>query len=236
MDKALRAAITETILSYAVNENFKREMAAIPPDSELAKIYVFSERHEKRMKSLFANERRKEITVKVLIKFKFVALVGLVSIAVLFGSLLTSQNVRAAVGRTMIEWYDQFTRFSYEGTNTPDEFMDWYPLYIPDGFEESEITDFGDNMKQIRYVSQENGTTIFFEYSQTEGATISIDNEHSVYEPIFIDGIDYQIFRAMSDEYRNKILWRMDGDYRFYLASTIHIDEMIKMAVSVTKK
>ena len=43
----------DAILSKAFKEIHAREMAAIPPDDVLAKMYTLSERHNERMKALF---------------------------------------------------------------------------------------------------------------------------------------------------------------------------------------
>jgi hypothetical protein len=237
MDKKLREAISETILRCAVIENHNREMAAIPPNEELAKIYEFSERHEARMKKIFAKERRREVRVKIYITCKKISFIIMVAIVMFFGASLTKPNFRAAVRQTTIEWYSQFTRFSFNETGetgVADKLEEWYPAYLPNGFEESSVSNIGGVMSRIEFTN-ESGEYISLEYSFAEGFSIGVDNEHSDFKNILYDGVEYYVFSSESDEYSKKIIWYEDN-YRFYLLSMINIDEMLKMAASVAKK
>jgi len=233
MNKGLRDAVTEAVLRYAVIENHNREMAAIPSNEELAKTIVFSERHEKRMQKLFKKERRKDLLRKTGIVSKKIISVFLIIISVSFGALLTSPEVRAAVNHTIIEWYENFTLFRYAEINIKDDSLEWFPVYLPPGFDEVEDTSFAEiNSMDIRSTD---GSHIYFEYTVTEGFAVGIDNEHSEFETLFQSDVEYFVFRATSDEYRSKILWQKNG-YRFLLQSFIDADELLTIAFSTEPK
>jgi len=231
MSNMLREAISETVLKCAVIENHNREMDAIPPNDVLEKMYSFSENHILRMKRLFAKEKRKKMFLNAIIVSKKIAAVVMVIFSMFFVSLLTNSNVRAAVGQTIVEWYDNYTSFRYRETEIPDESVTWFPRYLPPGFNDVEDTSLGEiNSLEFR---NPNGEHIYFEYTIAEGFSIGVDNEHSNFEMKNINGVDYYIFKAISDEYRSKIIWQEAG-YRFYIASLIDASELLLIAISTS--
>lgn len=233
MSDQYRKVFSEAMLRYAVIENHNREMAELPSDEELAKLYTFSDRHNARMKALFSKEARKAALKAVFKMSKRVAAVLIISIAVLFAALLTNSDVRAAVGRTIVEWFEGFTSFRFQGEETENMDGVWVPEYLPDGF--TLTAEYpNDLFTSVEYGDQA-GVVIYFDYSSDESFTVSTDNENSDYEIVVHEGIEYHVFTAKSDEYRSKILWKR-GSFGFSLVSALNSDELLKMALSVTPK
>lgn len=230
MENDLGKEISEAILRYAVIENHNREMAAIPSDEELAKLYTFSKRHEARMKALFAKENYKLIRRKIFKVSRNIAAVLIIMAVVLFGALLTNSDIRAAVKQVIIEWYDKFTRFNFSDQDAVEENAEWYPSYMIEGFKETEIFFVG-VVRSIEFRNQENNL-ITFDYGLADSVSYAIDNEHSTYETIENDGVEYHVFPAESNEYTSKIIW-YDSGYAFYLNSKADLDELLKIAFSV---
>jgi hypothetical protein len=234
MENTLAHVISESILKQAVIENHDREMAEIPDNDALAKLYTFSERHEARMKALFAQVQRKETRVKIYKATRRIAAVIILVTAVLFGALLINSDVRAAVRQVIIEWYERYTRFSFSGSGEDvGKTVEWYPSYLPEGFDAAETL----NMIGLTVVTFINGSgeTIKFEYGLADEIGISVDNERAVYETITDGVVEYHVFYGKTDEDRSKVIWGND-DYAFLMMSLIDADELIKTAFSVIEK
>ena len=181
------------------------------------------------MRALFAKEERKENLRNAIKWSKKIAAVLIIAISILFGSLMFVPEVRAVISETVIEWFDQFVRFS---SNAPEaEKTNLEPSYIPDGIEE-DCRDGGETMTIIIYTNQD-GVSIFFE-SQTVGAQLSVDNEGYEYEIKQFEAIDYHIFTAIVKDKENIIIWERSGQ-RYNLSSVISVDQLLEIAFSVGK-
>lgn len=224
MDKTrINDSIFDALFERAVIDNFNEELDSLPPYEEMVKIYTFSERHEQRMKRLFARERRKEQFHAFKKVSRRVAAVLLIAITLLSAALMLTPQVRAAVTQMIIEWFDEFTRFTFTGTITSPEGLE--PTYIPDGFWE----DFRheDEASTIIIFANIDGKEIYFESAHAVGL-FSIDNENAIYELRTIDGIDYHVLTAISEDYENSIMWEFGGR-RYYLRSTITYVEYLQI-------
>lgn len=230
MGNNLGKEISEAVLRCAVIENHNREIADIPSEEELSKLYTFSKQHEARMKILFAKENYRLIRRKIFKISKNIAAVLIITFAVLFGTLLTNSDVRAAVEQVIIKWFEEFTRFSFSNQETVEELAEWYPSYMAADFDETEKY-FFTNIRSIEFRNQGNDS-ISLDYSLADRISFAIDNEHSTYNIIENNGIEYHVFPSESDEYKTKIIWYKSG-YGFILESNIDLDELIKIATSV---
>jgi len=221
----------EAMLKQAVIESHMKELAELPSDEELRKMYTFSERHNKRMKKLFAADKRKETRIVVVKWCRLAVATVCITTTVLFGTLLFSSEVRAAVNNTIISWLEMFTRF--QSPPLDEEFVEreWTVSYLPTGFELYDSFELG-RMVLCEYMNAE-GVTIDLTYVPID-ATSYVDNTDVEYSIVIEDGIDYHVFVADSDlEYEeNSIVWNMQG-YRFTIAGIYDIDELLKIALSV---
>jgi hypothetical protein len=221
----------EAMLRQAVIKSHMKELAELPSDEELRKMYTFSERHNKRMRKLFASDRRRDVFIVVRNWSKVAAVVVCIMTTVLFGILLTSSEVRAAVRETVTSWFGLFERF--ESTQPYENFVerDWSPEYLPIGFILIDSIELGE-IKFFEYVNAD-GVIIDFSSRLSDSATYisSTDAEHSI---ISLNGVDYHLFLATDDaEYKsNSVVWDMQG-YRFTIAGVYDIDELLEIAVSV---
>jgi hypothetical protein len=223
--------VFEALLRQAVIDNFYEELSSVPPDEELAKTYTFSAAHILRMERLLARAKRKETLQAGLLWSRRVAAAVAIATAIIFGSLMLNQEVRAAVSGTIIEWFDRFTRFTSNAppadtsaTATANE-----PSYIPDGFWE-ELRDELETMTTILYTNEDE-VYILFGTVRASGS-LSVINEWRAYEINRIDGIDYHVFTAISANAENSVIWEAGG-IRYNLTSTIPIEDLLDMAFSV---
>ncbi len=225
--------IFEALLRKAVIENHQRELSALPTKGELSELYTFSHRHEKRMNSLFAAERRKSAWAKIVYISKRAAAVFVIALTILSVALLTVPQVRATVWGTMVEWYNEFTKFSFSKEQTADENTEWRPKYLPKGFTESNAYSLITS-KTVEYMN-ENGVLISLDYSISGNTSVTVDNEHSNYRSVNKHGVEYHVFEAETSEHTSKIIWENEG-ISFYIKSIITDDELLKVALSVSPK
>ena len=231
MDDNLRKDISESILRHAVIKNHNKEMAAFPSNEELARMYTFSEQHNKRMNTLFKRVHFEETCKKVFVATKWIAAILVITLTGFFGALMTSPDVRAAVRQTIIEWYEQFTLFNFTESNELIEFSHWFPTHLPDGFEKEDMLVLGE-LAFLRFLHQD-GRYILLQYGIAAGVGFGVDNEYVEFEIVWLNGIEYHILRPTleGDQYA-KILWYADG-HAFLLQSSIIAEELLRVAVSI---
>jgi hypothetical protein len=223
----------EAMLRQAFIEYHRRELAALPPEAELAKLHTFSSGHEVRMKALLAKADRRVFWHKAVRVSRRVAAVVLIAVTLLFGLLLTHPEVQAAVQKVFVEWYDTFTRFAFPDTQVIAPDVEWQLAYVPEGFEQSFYA-YSNGDTEIEYQNLE-GEFIRLQVLPTIQASFSVDNENSNYTVKQVDDVEYQVFSASSDEYVSRILWDKDG-YAFMLTSTLTTQEIMEIALSSESK
>jgi len=229
-EKQLNYSIFDALFGQAVIDNFYEEYNAFPPLEELAKEYTFSEKHEKRMKALFARNERKERFINFMYVGRKVAAVILILFTMFVGALMFNPEVRAVVSNTIISWYNEFVKFISPDVET--EGYNMIPTYIPIGFYEMYYEEINDTT-MIIYVN-ERGETILFKASRAAGALYS-DSEHASYELFEYEGILYHILSSLAVDEDNTIIWEVNG-WRYVLLSIISIESLQEMALSLEKK
>jgi len=113
--------VFEALFRQAVIDDFNEEIDSIPTNEQLAKIYSFSSEFEIRMKKLFIKDRRSSLLKNTMLYSRRVASVLIIVLGLLFGTLLFNTEVRAAVGRVLVEWYEKFTSFTFSDDEVIDE-------------------------------------------------------------------------------------------------------------------
>jgi len=223
----LDESIFDALFGQAVIDNFNEQLDLLADNTDIVPQLTFSHEHEKRMMLLFAKENRKERLRKTVKWSKRVAAILILTISLLFGSLMFVPEVRAVVIGTVVEWFDQFTRFT--STAPEAEKTNLEPTYIPNGFWE-DYRDGNDFTTIILFINNED-ISIFFELSKAI-AQLSVSNEGYDYEIIKLDSIEYHIFTSLIEKNESFIVWESDGQ-RYQVASLISVDELLKMALSV---
>ncbi|MCL2386180.1 MAG: DUF4367 domain-containing protein [Defluviitaleaceae bacterium] len=229
MNNQLRNEVSETILRRAIIDAFNQDMAEI--ESEPAEPYTFSEAHNARMRALFRREARREAMSKFYDKAKRAAIIVMLTISTLFGTLLTDANFRATVRDALITRYEQFTLFRFIGENYEVGDSDWLPSFIPYGFELIETVEF--HIGRLIVWEHPNGNYIQFEYFSAEGAIVGVDNEYTEMSFIKLDGIEYFVITPLAgSEHSFQVLWLMNG-YVFTLISSLDSEILLEIAISV---
>jgi len=220
-------SVFDTLFRQAIVDNFYEELDSLPPDEELSKQYNYSVKHEKRMKQLFEREARKDrLRATLNVGKRLVAIIA-IAVSILFGALMSMPQIRAVVVNTIVEWFDEFARFT---SNAPVvEPIGMSPTYIPDGFWE-EFRDESYYVTTILYLN-ESGEIIMFQSSRAIGA-FYVDNEDATHELRVINGNEYHILAAIELNQENSIIWDVGG-WRYLIRSTITVESLQKMAISV---
>lgn len=230
--KQMDDSVFEALFRQAVIDEYNIEIDSIPSREKLQELISFSPEFELRMKKLFVNERRKEYLQKFANYLKKAAAVFVIVSTIMFGILLFSPDVRAAVKNTVIEWYDKFTSFIFQGEESDTiEHKEWRPQYVPAGYLEITVEKIG-RATDIEYVNDE-GNIIHFSYRPEDNdTTINVDNENHTIESKTINGYDTFIIKAMKDDFENGIIWSMEG-YTFNIWSVLPVEELIKVTQSI---
>jgi len=229
MPDIINSDFFEAMLRQAVIKNNRDEIAAIPSDDELKKKYEFSERHNRKMKKLFAADSRHEVFT-IIYRWGKVAVVAVcVSATLMFGTLLTSADVRKAIGDVVVTWFEKFTKFQSPAAS--EEFIerDWSPAYLPEGFLITNSIETNE-IRNITY-NNSNNARIIFSYRPSDFST-SVDNEDMEYSVMIENDIIYHLFEATNEAEEKIIVWDISG-YRFTLTGHIEVNELFKMALSV---
>lgn len=228
MGKAkLNDAVFDAIFAQAVIDNFMDELDSLPPDEVLAQKYVYSASHEERMRRLFKKEEFKEYFKAATTYLKKIAAVIVIIAAVLFGGMMTVPQVRAMTVQTVIQWFDQFTKFAPQGSGSNE----WKPAYVPEGY--SEIDKVISEELSFIVFQDNNGNQISFTFVPADGS-VSVNDEGVDYSRITDGSVVYHIFASKDALQNSSVVWEQDG-MRFVLEGTLPKNELLKIAKSVEK-
>lgn len=225
--------VFEALFRQAVIDDFNEEIDSIPTNEQLANIYTFSPEFEMRMKKLFIKDRRRSLLKDTMLYSRRVASVLIIVLGLLFGTLLFNTEVRAAVGKVLVEWYEKFTSFTFNADKVIDEKKDWTLNYLPEGYELKNYEVLG-RITNIEFTNNQ-GDKIRFSYRPEEGITnISVDNEnHEISSYVILDKEAFSI-TAVNDKFDNGLIWNMEG-HTFDLWGKIPVDELKKVAESISE-
>ena len=108
----------------------------------------------------------------------------------------------------------------------------WRPTWLPEGYEEVEVWDVG--VVCVTTYRNEEGEEIYFEYSAPSGA-LTIDNEHSDYSEIEINGCKAHLFASNTEGKPSFLLWMNKEETAFFmLEGAAPPGDLIRMAESVS--
>lgn len=150
----------------------------------------------------------------------------------LFAVMTASPTARAWVVDRVVTWMETYTQFRFYGQNAQGVTADWRPAYIPEGFEETQA-EWNEEMRWLDLV-YEDGKGQFFTLSLVpaeQNNSFNVDNEHSDYSDMTINGLPASLFVSNTVGYPNNLIWtNADQSIAFLLSSNIDADEMIQIA------
>lgn len=225
--------VFEALFLQAVIDGFNEEIDSIPTNEQLAKIHTFSPEFEIRMKKLFIKDRRRSLLKNTILYSKRVASILIIILVLLFGTLLFNTEVRAAVGKVLVEWYEKFTSHTIDYDESINEKKDWVLNYLPEGYTLNNHEVLG-RITNIEFINSQ-GDNIRFSYQPEDGITnISVDNENHEINKREIQNNEAYCILAIDDKFDNGLIWNMEG-HTFDLWSKIPLDELKKIAESISE-
>lgn len=232
--KQIDDTVFEALFRQVIIDDYNEEIDSIFPKEKLAEMISFSPEFELKMKRLIAREQQRDILIKVIKYIKRTAAVFIVVTTVFFYMMLFNHEVRAVVKNTVIKWYDKFTSFIFQGEPSDTyEQNEWEPKYLPEGYHENSVEKLG-MVTNIEYANDQ-GDIIYLSYRPERNDTnISVDNENHKLESGTINGHEGYIAKATKNDFDNGVIWSMDK-YTFNVWSKLPIDEIIKIAQSISK-
>jgi len=154
--------------------------------------------------------------------------------------MMFNDEIRAQVGRVIMEWFDEFTRFRFSDTpylhdeETLTSYV-WLPTFLPDGFEKVEYINLGYGYVVI--VEFEDGLGSRISLTRTSTAVDrNVSNQQGIYQVIIHEGITYHAFIAQSAEFGHIIVWEQDG-FSFSVTTfpNIDIDKVLEVVFSIER-
>ena len=167
---------------------------------------------------------------------KRVAVILIIVSNIFFALLLTSPEVRAAIGSVAVEWFEKFTTIIYHSDKTEEDRIDkeFRPQFLPDGYSEINAIDF-DNIMLVIY-SDETDDIIRFSYSIKDDVLmgVSVDNENNEVKESIINGETALIVTALDKDGQNGIVFKKEG-YVITIWGNFPLDTLLLIADSVTE-
>lgn len=155
--------------------------------------------------------------------------------AMVLGAMLAlSPSARAWVVERTIDWTSTFTKFTYTSTEGKPVTEDWRPAYIPDGFAETEVI-WNENVGYL-HVTYENTDGVRINISAMsagQSGSVGVDNEHSDYYDIEVNGQPASLFVTNTEGYPSYLIWsNADMTTVFCLMARLSTDELLAIAES----
>ena len=220
----------EALLQMAVTEADQRDLARLPTNQEMNDAFQPSQRLEKKVEKTL-HQRQTARRRRTALRWARNAAVVVLGIWVVFtGALVPVQAVQQAAYSTLLEWKEQFTSLFVSSdsavvTALPEDIQ---VTYLPEGYTlKSHVQNDLDCIFQ--YANSSNQLLIQIRLVQNY-SQIDLDNEYSGYYTITFD--DISALWIQNDSSMNVLIYEKD-DYLFYLAGSMDISELIKIAQGI---
>lgn len=238
----------DALLTLALQEQTRRELAALPDAEALQTLYPDTAGWDKRLRRALA-ERRKSArkAARSAPRVRWMPLRRLVTVAavlvlVLAGALATSAEVRYAVRHAVLQWTDIDLRLTYdtEGTPAPDDLtlpQGYADHYVPEGFVLDEGNALVTQTTLLRgYENAAQGQSYYIAcYAiQPEGQVSTFDNEHTTYETIDLNGKEATLGTSMNYDGSTSyyLFWESNGIHQS-VSGNVPLNELLKIAQNI---
>lgn len=238
----------DALLTLALQEQTRRELAALPDAEALQTLYPDTAGWDKRLRRALA-ERRKSArkAARSAPRVRWMPLRRLVTVAavlvlVLAGALATSAEVRYAVRHAVLQWTDIDLRLTYdtEGAPAPGDLtlpQGYADHYVPEGFVLDEGNALVTQTTLLRgYENAAQGQSYYIAcYAiQPEGQVSTFDNEHTTYETIDLNGKEATLGTSMNYDGSTSyyLFWESNGIHQS-VSGNVPLNELLKIAQNI---
>lgn len=229
-DKLLRSALME-----AVWQDFSPAIEAAEHEE-----ITFSERYLKRREKMLQDPftYAKKATLTLLQRVARMVAMLLLVCSILFAVAMTVPEVRAALKRLYMEWYETHIAVYVQEPANDDASIDLSSFHVeipvevlPDGYREVVCDTYAGCVKYLN----RNNDMISVDYWYMEGAgSLGVNNLEIANVNQIIDTVEYCLFEALSDDHANQVMW-INAEYNLVIGITapreIDMDSLLNIAV-----
>lgn len=225
LDLALRQALLESL---------QLEQQSAPSDM----LFSASTEYKRQMKKMLHNPHR-WARIKAMRTRKYVlqrvAVILLIFITALAGTLMLIPDARAAVTRWLSKWNESHVTFKYTEPNSLAELAAYTITGLPETFSETERSS-SEQLVSVQY-QNDTGDIIYFSYIYMhDGASTDIHIDASEISSVAVGNLTGFFFRSLQPDSLNTITWiDSENQLQFVIDASLDISEMTALAVSVEK-
>jgi len=159
----------------------------------------------------------------------------IITILLGFGSLmLVSSNVRAAVIKWVMEWYETHIEYRYSGEAIQTELPQYQITELPKGYLEI------DRLVYAEYISvtycNTNGDTLYLDYAYIQEGTVSSFETNNIdVLDIYVNECPGQLFLSQDPNQSNAITWiDVAKNIQFTVNGFLDESELLNMAANIS--
>lgn len=228
LSRGANERLWDAVIKEALIESMNRELDESEQNIE---PHNFSSKFEHNINKLIKNIGRKEkaqAAGKVIGKF---AVTAATVMGILFGGLLTQQEVYAAVGNVIRNIFSTHDKYTYQGSSEDMTFDDTIRLgYVPNGYELRTALYSHSNVLLTYESVDEN--SIDFEYGLADTTSVSVDNERHILKEINKKEQTYYYYEPIEADDFSTLIWYNNG-YVYSIDAQFSEDEIIKIAENI---
>lgn len=182
-------SMTKAELKNAFREAASYEFRDVPRDDSMIQ-HEFSPEFEQKIEKLIRKEK-KFLWHFVNTASKRVAVIAAVFV-MLFTTACSVEAIREPIVRFLIEVYESFTEYNFEGEKSDTITKEYKISGIPEGFTQTDY--FRDDTGITTTYENEHGDKIRFSQTITSGTDITIDGEHAETKSVDVSGREFQLY------------------------------------------
>lgn len=131
-------------------------------------------------------------------------------------------------------WMDVHTTFHFAGAQTEGGVEDtWRPEWLPEGYVETRAVDLSGAQK-VEFENQQEDRIRFVYMPVQEGYMVDVDNEHSDYSEVVINGQTASLFDSNTEGRPSYLIWYNEtGTVAFELMAELPGSDLIQIAESI---
>ena len=196
MNESINSKMFDLLLETAFSKYEEKLNSDIPSDEELAQRFPLP---REEIRSVLKYQKKAEKIKKygkplgVIYLRRAVAIV-LIAVTVLFGATMLNGEVRAAVGKAIVQFFEKYVKIipsnNSDGTSEESDSLNIYDFeilsHIPKEYEIISV-DEGTNIRVFDF-SDKDGNYLFVSISYSDAISVALDNEVSSFDIMEIDG------------------------------------------------
>lgn len=234
----MKEQIFEVMLKTAVEENFEKELKALPKKKDLTDEYELSQPAKEKIEKMIRQTRHRSAMYRMGKIAKRAAVVLAIVIPVSLGSLFSVEASRNAIFNAFLNLKSNHADIQYQEeepssaeASSPSGGSVILPTYIPTGFARTQSVKVG--LKNTTEYRNSREDKILLQQGLFKKGDISgVDTEHTTLKKITINGQEASLFAANSKGENSYLAWK-DHSSNFLLISVIDPEELVKMAESM---